>query len=266
MKKIIIERLREIEKSKGITILFAVESGSRAWGLASKDSDYDVRFVYYRPMQEYLKLNSHADVITATYDKQGNPSEAKGCMIDMQGFDIYKFCRMINKSNPTTIEWLQSKIRYINIPPEELREWIDTNVNLVSLYHHYKSMCRQNYLKYLKSGNLVTYKKYLYAMRGLVNAKYVSQYETIPMMDFNTTFRLTDIPKHIKSKLIEIIDLKKQGKEKDIVQNIVRFDSYIESELKSNDDCPTRSKTIGLVKDLDDFVLKTINKTKEERT
>jgi len=53
MRDIILENLKKIEESEGIHILMAVESGSRAWGFASPDSDYDVRFIYKRPIEDY---------------------------------------------------------------------------------------------------------------------------------------------------------------------------------------------------------------------
>ena len=45
MRETIIEKLTELEQSENVRVLHAVESGSRAWGFASPDSDYDVRFI-----------------------------------------------------------------------------------------------------------------------------------------------------------------------------------------------------------------------------
>lgn len=63
MNKIIEQKLKEIEEEENVKIILAVESGSRAWGFASPDSDYDVRFIYVRETKEYLKLNEIRDVI-----------------------------------------------------------------------------------------------------------------------------------------------------------------------------------------------------------
>ncbi len=109
-----------------------------------------------------------------------------------------------------------------------------------ALYFHYKSMCKNNYLKYLKSGADVTYKKYLYAMRGLLNARWVAQKGTLPPIGFMETLAGLDgiIPEHILARLRTIITLKARGKEKEILQNIGPFDAYIESFLGDDSEVP----------------------------
>lgn len=218
--------LTEIEKTKGIKILFAIEAGSRVWRMASKDSDYDVRFVYVRPKKDYLRINKQADVIDTTTDN-----------IDIVGFDIYKFTKLLLSSNPSMIEWLKSDIIYIDDgkTKELLKKFIEEKFNPIALYHHYRSMCKQNYLKYLKSGEMMTHKKYLYAMRGLVNAKYVLKYNLIPPISFPSTLdvgsELLEI--EVLNKLLEIIELKKTGFEKIKVSKIHLFETYIETFLKT---------------------------------
>jgi hypothetical protein len=232
----------QIEKDKHIKIIFCVESGSRVWRMNSADSDYDVRFVFVRPLEEYLKLNKKDDVITLHFDKDGHTCDPENCLIDMCGFDIYKYSKMLSSSNPTTIEWLQSDIIYYGEKPQTWLSFLSDNINFKSMYYHYKSMCRQNYDKYLKSKNLVTYKKYLYAMRGLVNSKYISHFKRLPKIDFCEQIKeligqyVIDVK--ILNQLKEIITLKKEGKEKDIIQNIVKLDNYIESFLKDETNVP----------------------------
>ena len=248
MKDKIIEVLKQIELDKNIKILFAVESGSRAWRLNSADSDYDIRFVFVRDIDEYIRVNPSDDVIMSFYDKDGNKSPQEGCFIDIEGFDIFKFTKMLSSSNPTVIEWLLSDIVYIGEKSKVFLDFATNQFNFKSLYYHYKSMCRSNYIKYLKSGNLVSYKKYLYAYRGLVNAKYVSIFKKLPNIDFNVTLDeihlyLSDV---VYNKLEEIISLKRQSREKEIIQNIVQLDNYIENYLKSDDDCPEERRLATL--------------------
>ena len=88
MEKEIVKILKGIEKKNNIKILFAVESGSRAWGMESENSDYDVRFVYYRNKNKYLNLNLPAEVLTANFDKKCKPTKPEGCFIDIIGFFI----------------------------------------------------------------------------------------------------------------------------------------------------------------------------------
>ncbi len=74
------EKLDEIERTEGVRVLHAVESGSRAWGFASLDSDYDVRFVYVRPKEDYLRLDEPRDVIEWQLDE----------VLDINGWDLIK--------------------------------------------------------------------------------------------------------------------------------------------------------------------------------
>lgn len=227
-KKIeVIQHLKELEKNKGIYLLFAVETGSRVWRLQSKDSDFDIRFVYKRPVEDYLRINKLPDVIEKL---SGN--------MDFVGFDIFKFTKLLLTSNPSMIEWLKSDIIYFDDgkTKEKLKEFIEKKYNPVPLYHHYKSMCKQNYLKYLKTCENMTYKKYLYAMRGLINAKWVTQFKTTPPINFNKTLDLINhLPDEVINKLREIIELKKEGLEEVKVSKIHLFESFIESFLKEED-------------------------------
>ena len=103
MEKIIVQRLHEIEEREHVRILLAVESGSRAWGFASPDSDYDVRFLYVRTMTDYLRLDPVRDVIEQPIND----------LLDMNGWDLQKALRLLYKSNPTLFEWLKSPIVYM---------------------------------------------------------------------------------------------------------------------------------------------------------
>lgn len=250
--KQIIEELKEIERDNKIRVIYAVEAGSKAWGIESKDSDYDVRFIFVRPKDDYLALDKKPDVIDINKHLP---------VRDYVGFDIYKFLHMIRNSNPSIIEWLFSNIIYVDNWKDVsvVRDEVKNNFNPKALFHHYKSMCKQNYLKYLKSGNLVTYKKYLYAMRGLINAKWVQQHSTVPYVEFSKTINEINpvvkqahfpnvaevkeiIPIWVLKKVCDIIYLKKEGKEGEIIQNIVHMDEYIESFLKSIDEPDSKKK------------------------
>src|SRR3989338_7908511 len=101
-----------LEKKYKVRVLFAVENGSRAWRMDSKNSDYDVRFVFVRPLEEYIQIDKPVDVIGVTLNKDGKPCPPKGAFIDISGFDLFKYVKMLSVSNPTTIEWLMSDIVY----------------------------------------------------------------------------------------------------------------------------------------------------------
>lgn len=105
MRKIIETKLKEIEKKENVRIIYAVESGSRAWGFASPDSDYDVRFIYVRPKDYYLRLDKTKDVIEWQLDET----------FDINGWDLQKALRLLHGSNPTLFEWNNSSTQYKTI-------------------------------------------------------------------------------------------------------------------------------------------------------
>ena len=112
MTEIIKKKLKEIEARENIRVLHCVESGSRAWGFASPDSDYDVRFIYVRPLEYYLRLEKARDVIEWQLDE----------MLDINGWDLQKALRLLHNSNPTLFEWFSSPIVYRETPfAEEFR-------------------------------------------------------------------------------------------------------------------------------------------------
>jgi predicted nucleotidyltransferase len=147
---------------------------------------------------------------------------------------------MLSSSNPTVIEWLRSDILYYGEINKIFKKYAEKSFKKISIYFHYKSMCKQNYLKYIKSRDDLSYKRYLYAMRGLINAKYVAKFGKLPPISFPKTINESKelIPDYVYKKLINILELKKQCKEKDIIQNIVCMDSYIESVLGDDKDAP----------------------------
>ena len=257
-KDIIMGRLVELENEKNIRILFCVEAGSRAWRLDSKDSDYDVRYVFVRPLDDYLAVNARPDVIKTTYDRKGMKAPEEGCYYDFVGFDLLKFARMLQSSNPQVIEWLMSDIIYYG-NKRAFHEYGLNQFKPIALYFHYKSMCRNNYEKYLKTRSLVTYKKYLYAMRGLVNAKYIVVFDKVPPIDFPKTllFMKDFLPKGVFDLLGNIIQYKKKSREKSGIPNIPAIDEYIESFLKDDSEAP-KNKRLGISHILDQEVVKII--------
>ena len=106
IKELILDELKKIEKQHGVRILHAVESGSRAWGFASPDSDYDVRFVYVRPAADYIRLDETQDVIEWKLDET----------LDINGWDLKKALRQFARGNPTLFEWSFSPVVYLTTP------------------------------------------------------------------------------------------------------------------------------------------------------
>ena len=152
MKEQIQEKLREIERREECRILLAVESGSRAWGFASPDSDYDVRFIYVRPEKVYLRLDRTRDVIEVPINDE----------LDINGWDIDKTLRLLHKSNPTVFEWFSSPIIYQSSAfADQFRPIMQKYFSSKAGLWHYLHMAEGNYRDYLR-GKMVRAKKYFY--------------------------------------------------------------------------------------------------------
>ena len=167
MEKIIVQKLHEIEEKEHVKILLAVESGSRAWGFASPDSDYDVRFLYVRTREDYLQLDPLRDVIEQPIND----------LLDINGWDLQKALRLMYKSNPTLFEWLKSPIIYIETEfADEMRRVMSDYFSVKHSLYHYISMAEGNYKKYLRT-EMVKAKKYFYVLRPLLAGQWILESE-----------------------------------------------------------------------------------------
>lgn len=176
MLEIIKEKLEEIEASENVRILHCVESGSRAWGFASPDSDYDVRFIYVRPREYYLRLDKTTDVIEWQLDDT----------LDINGWDLQKALRLLHKSNPTLFEWSSSPIVYKTTNEwKEVASVIEKYFVVKSGLYHYLSIAKSNYREFLK-GDVVRLKKYFYVLRPILACKWILSEGTPPPIPFKT--------------------------------------------------------------------------------
>lgn len=113
IRKEIEEQLSEIEEKEHVTVLYAVESGSRAWGVESPDSDYDVRFIYVRQEKDYLSIREKRDVIEWQLDE----------VLDINGWDLKKTLLQFHKGNATLFEWANSPVVYKTTDVMERNIW-----------------------------------------------------------------------------------------------------------------------------------------------
>ena len=168
------KKIGEIENLENAEILFAVESGSRAWGFASVDSDYDVRFVYKRKAEFYLRLNKRRDVIEYAPDE----------VYDINGWDLDKTLKLLHTSNPTLFEWINSPIVYKSSAFHEMFKKLAPEYFLSkSGLHHYMSTAKGNYREYLR-GDMVKLKKYFYVLRPLLACRWILKNSAPPPMLF----------------------------------------------------------------------------------
>jgi predicted nucleotidyltransferase len=176
MKEIIKEKLRNIEEQHQVKILYACESGSRAWGFASVDSDFDVRFIYTRSPDDYLSIREHHDVIELPVNE----------VLDVNGWDIKKALRLFLKSNAPLYEWLQSPVIYQQHSDfaNELRSLMKSYFSQRAGCHHYLSMARNTFEQELQGGQ-VKLKKYFYALRPALAGLWIITKKTVPPMEFH---------------------------------------------------------------------------------
>ena len=175
MRERVMAHLLAIEAQHDVTILFACESGSRGWGFASPDSDYDVRFIYVNRLPWYLTVAPGRDVIELPISGD----------LDINGWDLRKALGLMRESNPTLLEWLRSPIVY--------REEAETMARFRALaervfsnakgWHHYASMAKKNFREHLQADE-VRYKKYLYVLRPLMAARWIRTLPGVPPMRF----------------------------------------------------------------------------------
>lgn len=220
MEQIIREKLMEIEKSENVRIIMAVESGSRAWGFASPDSDYDVRFVYVRKLEDYLKLEKTRDVIEWQLDD----------VLDISGWDLKKALQLMHESNPSIFEWCTSTIVYRNSPMfEELKEIRKEYYSPKKSLYHYWHMASSNYENYLQGDN-VRIKKYFYVIRPILAAKWIVDRGTQPPMLFSELLD-AELPGELRTIVDELLDMKQRMPEMGLAPKIKELDQFIEREL-----------------------------------
>ena len=220
MREQIIEKLREIERENGVRILLAVESGSRAWGFASPDSDYDVRFIYVRNKEDYLRLEEVRDVIELPIND----------VLDINGWDLQKTFRLLYKSNPTVFEWFSSPIVYLETPFAECFRAIMTEYfsQKRSLYH-YISMAEGNYREYLK-GEMVRAKKYFYVLRPVLACRWILDRNCPPPMEF-TALAEAELPAELKEDVDRLLQLKMESPEIREIPRVDAVNTFMEEQI-----------------------------------
>lgn len=221
LKDRIAEKLIEIETMENVKILHAVESGSRAWGFASPDSDYDVRFIYARPRESYLKLEKMRDVIEWQLDET----------LDINGWDIQKALRLLHKSNPTVFEWSQSPIIYKTTPFfEHFGEVASNYFSSKSGLYHYLNTARGNYSGYITKKDMVKYKKYFYVLRPILACRWILDRNSPPPMLFS---QLVDqqLEEGMKPIVFELLEKKTVMSEIGEGKKIDVLNEYIERQF-----------------------------------
>lgn len=222
MKELIQKKLREIEQREEGRILLAVESGSRAWGFASPDSDYDVRFIYVRPEKAYLRLDRARDVIEVPINDE----------LDINGWDIDKTLRLLHKSNPTVFEWFSSPIIYqTSAFADQFRPIMQKYFSSKAGLWHYLHMAEGNYRDYLR-GEMVRAKKYFYVLRPILACKWILEKGTPPPMLFTDLVK-SELPDDLSETVYQLLDLKMNSPEIKEIPRIDQLNRYLDTGIVS---------------------------------
>ena len=221
----VLQQLHEIEVKHGVRVLYACESGSRAWGFASADSDYDVRFIYSHPREWYLSidLEHKRDVIEVPIDGE----------LDISGWDLRKALKLFRKSNPALLEWLGSPIVYQEHGSlaARLRELSSDFIYLVACRYHYMHMAQNNFRGYLK-GPEIHLKKYLYVLRPVLAVKWIDAGYGVAPTEFGKLVDAIIHENELRRSINDLLEAKKQGFEQSVGPRIEPISRYLESELE----------------------------------
>jgi hypothetical protein len=216
--------LQEIEAHEKVQIVYACESGSRAWGFPSSDSDYDVRFIYLHPRDWYLSidLEKRRDVIERPINDQ----------LDVSGWDFRKSLKLLRKFNPPLIEWLGSPIIYRErfTIAAQMRDLAARHYSPVASLYHYLRMAQGNYRDYLK-GPVVWIKKYFYVLRPLLAIRWIERDLGVVPTEFRVLVeQVVDAP-GLKQEIEDLITAKRRGDELDRGPRIAPISDFVETEL-----------------------------------
>jgi len=218
LKEKILNSLDQIEKEYKVKIILACESGSRAWGFPSKDSDYDVRFLYVNPRDWYLTISEKSYVIELPISDE----------LDINGWDLKKALKLLRKSNSPLLEWLSSPIQY--------REWnsaVDPIKKLSkkafmpkSSCYHYLSVAR-NCISTFQNDEKIKLKKYMYAIRTILCCQWIVENLNQPPMHINELITVLLAEDDLKETIRRLISIKMEHPEKYLVQRSPIIEKYI---------------------------------------
>lgn len=217
------QELARLENYHDIKILLAVESGSRAWGFASTDSDWDVRYIYIHRLDWYLKIDALKD----------SQEEILPNDLDLSGWELKKALKLFRKSNPPMLEWLRSPIIYLEqfSTAEKLREMSAEYFNPKSCMYHYLSMARNNFREFSQK-DLVKSKKYFYVLRPVLACDWLKENNTFPPIEFQDLVDSQVKDKKIKTEITELLKRKIAGEELKEEPKIEILNEFLERKIE----------------------------------
>lgn len=226
MARLVKSRLTAIERDEGVTVLYACESGSRAWGFASEDSDWDVRFVYVRPRDWYLSIDLERKRDVIEFDLDEND-------LDIAGWDLRKALQLFAKANPPLLEWLDSGIVYREVGwvAARLRELAPRWYSPLGCLYHYRSMATRTFKDKLDR-DVVKRKSYLYAIRPLLAARWIEAGHGPAPMDMMRALETATHDDPVRDAIEKLVEEKRAGGEQGVGPRDTVLHDFIAGELE----------------------------------
>ncbi len=248
----ITRRLEQLFAAEGVRPLLAVESGSRAWGFPSPDSDYDVRFIYVRARDAYLSLSKMRDVIERPIVDE----------IDLNGWDVRKAIGLLLKSNSVVSEWLESPIRYLPDAPimGRFRELADAAFNPRGFAFHYANLGKSSAERWLGGGDEPAVKRYFYALRPALAIRCIRNNPSRrPPMNLQQLVEQADIGATLQKDIARLVELKAVTNEKSNTVRLPQVEQFIAHELDRANEVEARDLPHDLMERAQSLFLEMVN-------
>lgn len=204
-------KLDAAEQEHGVKVLYAVESGSRGWGFASEDSDFDVRFIYVHKPEWYLGVapEEKRDVL-----ELGIEMTSVG-ELDINGWELRKALKLFRLSNPTLLEWLSSPLVYRETGPlaSLLRNAAPSCTSPIRTWHHYRSLMEKSRARYWEKKASI--KAWFYLLRPLLAMRWIEQGKGVPPMRFDLLMDGVVADAALRKELDTLVEDKRRGGEQD---------------------------------------------------
>lgn len=245
-------RLSTLQREEGVRYLMAIESGSRAWGFPSPDSDYDIRFLYVRPRRDYLSLTQMRDVIERPIVDE----------IDLSGWDVRKALGLMLKHNAVVSEWMESPIRYVADDPivAEIAALANRQFNPRGYARHYASIGKGTVARWFENGEEIAVKRYFYALRPALSIRSLRiNPDQRPPMEMQALMGACDLPSSLVNQVQELIALKAKTKEKGNAVRRPELEQLVHAELERANDAPERLDPETFKQEAEDIFLKLVD-------
>jgi len=222
IKQQIINKLHETEVAHNVKIPLAIESGSRGWGFASPDSDYDCRFIYVPSKEYYLSIQNRRDVIEYDVD----------AVFDINGWELAKAIQHIIKSNAVILEWLSCQEIYLRHEEvaSKLERLAKKFFNPIHVTHHYLALARKK-LDEIEGNERALLKAYFYVLRPLANVRYIEKFGVMSPMEYHKTLSAIDLDDEVCAEIGRLLEIKKSAVEAELIEHNEILVSYFKREI-----------------------------------